>query len=137
MKGNYFKRGTIIYYDWGNKKNTCVQQRVRPSLVISNDKGNKHSDILIIAAISTKYKEYDLPTHLYFDINNMNFVKEKTNLYGSIMLEQIRTIDKKDVIKVLGELNDKTMQYVNELIALSLISENLTEEQKKVVKSMK
>lgn len=136
MCKGYFERGTIIYYNWGDKKNTCVQQRVRPSLVISNNKGNKHSEILTIAAISTKYKQYDLPTHLYFDISNMDFINGMTNLYGSIMLEQIKTIDKKDVIKVLGKLNNKTMQYVNELIVLSLVSENLTKEQKKVVRNL-
>lgn len=136
MCKEYLERGTIIYHDWGHKKNTCVQQRVRPSLIISNDKGNKHSEILTVTAISTKYKQYDLPTHLYFDISNMDFVNGMTNLYGSIMLEQIKTIDKKDVIKVLGKLNNKTMQYVNELIVLSLVSENLTKEQKKVVRNL-
>lgn len=136
MHKEYFERGTIIYYDWGDKKNTCVQQRVRPSLVISNNKGNKHSEILTIAAISTKYKQYDLPTHLYFDISNMDFVNGMINLYGSIMLEQIKTIDRKNVIKILGKLNNKTMQYVNELIVLSLVSENLTKEQKKVIREL-
>lgn len=98
------KRGDIFY---GRFKTGCRSEQggVRPVLIIQNDTGNKHSPTVICAAITSKMNKAKLPTHVEIDSKRFDIVKDSV-----ILLEQLRTIDKK-------RLKDKVCHLDNEIIS--------------------
>ena len=114
MKKNfYIKRGDVYYADlspvYGSE-----QGGIRPVLVIQNDIGNQKSNTIIVAAISSKIKKINLPTHVY--------IHEDKSLpkYSVILLDQIRTIDKHRLHSYKTHLNDDIMKKVDNAILHSL-----------------
>ena len=105
-------RGDVYYADLSPVIGS-EQGGIRPCLVIQNNIGNKYSPTVIVAAITSKINKIKLPTHI--EIRD-----ETTKLKDSIiLLEQIRTIDKKRLKQKIGEVNDETMQLVDRAIRLS------------------
>ncbi|MBQ7123850.1 MAG: type II toxin-antitoxin system PemK/MazF family toxin [Oscillospiraceae bacterium] len=87
---------------------------IRPALVIQNDKGNKYSNTVIVASITTKNDKKHIPTH--YKLNHRCRIKKDS----LILLEQIRAVDKKRVIKYICKLSDKQMKEIDKLIHISL-----------------
>ena len=87
----------------------------RPVLIIQNDVGNRHSPTVICAAITSKMNKAKLPTHVELDAAVYHMVKDSV-----ILLEQLRTIDKKRLSDKIGVLSDEIMLRVNEAIKTSL-----------------
>lgn len=85
----------------------------RPVVVLQNNKGNKYSTTVIIAPISSKVMKNDLPTHV---VINEEFL-EKISV---VLLEQIRTIDKKRMDIKIGTLSFEAMSKINIAIKTSL-----------------
>ena len=83
------KRGDIFYADLSPVVGS-EQGGIRPVLIIQNDVGNRHSPTIICAAITSKMNKAKLPTHVEIDATKYNLVKNSV-----VLLEQIRTIDKK------------------------------------------
>ena len=83
------KRGDIYYADLRPVIGS-EQGGIRPVLIVQNDTGNKHSPTVIVAAITSKMNKAKLPTHIEIDSNKYDIVKDSV-----ILLEQLRTIDKK------------------------------------------
>ena len=112
-KSFYIRRGDVYYADlspvYGSE-----QGGIRPVLVIQNDIGNEKSNTIIVAAISSKIKKTNLPTHIYLH-GNMFLPKDST-----VLLEQIRTIDKDRLHYYKTHLNDNIMRKVDEAILHSL-----------------
>ena len=107
------KRGDIYYADLSPVVGS-EQGGVRPVLVVQNDIGNKYSPTIIAAAITSKINKAKLPTHI-----------ELPSAYGLakdsvILLEQIRTLDKRRLKERIGELPPATMVQVNRAILISL-----------------
>ncbi len=91
------------------------QGGTRPVLVLQNNAGNFFSPTLIIAPISSRrFKKPSQPTHCLLE--SVDFLKSDS----IVLLEQIKTIDKKRVKKYLGRLNDEDMRAVDEAIGISL-----------------
>ena len=112
------KRGDIYYADL-NPVIGSEQGGTRPVLIISNDTGNRHSPTVIIAAITGKTQtKAKLPTHTE--------VKEVEGLDRDsiILLEQIRTIDKKRLKNHMGTMSDNIMARVDKALAISLAMAN-------------
>ena len=87
----------------------------RPVLIIQNDVGNKHSNTVIIAAITSKLeKKYKMPTHFRIQ------AQYGLSRVSYILLEQIQTIDKARLTEYIGTLNDKAMRKVNKALAISV-----------------
>ena len=108
------KRGDIYYANL-NPVIGSEQGGRRPVLIISNDVGNKHSPTVIVAPITSRINtKAKLPTH-YF-INTENGLQAPS----IILLEQIRTIDKKRLDSYIGHLSQKNIDGVNEAILISL-----------------
>ena len=111
------KRGDIFYADLSPVVGS-EQGGIRPVLIIQNDVGNRYSPTVICAAITSQINKAKLPTHVEIDSNNISLVKDSV-----VLVEQIRTIDKKRLREKICRLDDELMLKVDKalLISLSLV----------------
>lgn len=108
------KRGDIYYAEL-NPVIGSEQGGTRPVLIISNDIGNKHSPTVIIAAITAKIKQKaQLPTHYYLCAEN------GLEMPSIVLLEQIRTIDKKRLSEYRGNIDTASIHGIDKAILISL-----------------
>ena len=107
------RRGDIYYADLSPVIGS-EQGGLRPVLIIQNDIGNKYSPTVIAAAITSKMSKTKLPTHIDIMGDNAGLAKDSI-----ILLEQIRTIDKKRLKEKMGHLDDTIMSNVNNAIQVS------------------
>lgn len=107
------RRGDIYYADLSPVIGS-EQGGLRPVLIIQNDVGNKYSPTVIAAAITSRMEKTRLPTHI-------DIYAEKAGLSRDsvILLEQIRTLDKRRLKEKMGHLDDTLMSEVNTAIAVS------------------
>ena len=117
---NGVKRGDIYYADLSPVVGS-EQGGMRPVLIVQNDVSNKHSPTVIAAAITSQINKDKLPTHIELGARTYGLSKDSV-----ILLEQIRTIDKKRLKDRMGKLDDKLMNQVDNAIAVSfgLIDKN-------------
>ena len=108
------KRGDVYYADL-NPVVGSEQGGVRPVLVIQNDIGNKYSPTVIVAAITSKIDKAKLPTHVEIESDESNLEKDSV-----ILLEQIRTIDKRRLQRQVTHLDQKIIGRVDEALEISL-----------------
>ncbi|HEY8363001.1 MAG TPA: type II toxin-antitoxin system PemK/MazF family toxin [Tissierellaceae bacterium] len=108
------KRGEIYYADLSPVVGS-EQGGVRPVLVIQNDIGNKYSPTIIVAAITSQINKAKLPTHVEITAPDYGLPKDSV-----VLLEQIRTIDKKRLRERVGKFSDEMMKNVNECLKISL-----------------
>ena len=108
------KRGELYYADLSPVVGS-EQGGVRPVLVVQNDIGNKYSPTVIAAAVTSKINKAKLPTHIELNAVEYGLVKDSV-----VLLEQIRTIDKRRLKERIGELPDSTMNMVNDALLISL-----------------
>lgn len=108
-----YRRGDVFYADLGFGVGS-EQIGKRPVLIIQNNIGNKHSTTVIIAPITSKMCKTKIPTHYY--VKNNKFLPANS----MVLLEQVRTIDKKRLLEFLGHINKEEMNIVNEKISISL-----------------
>ena len=108
------RRGDIYYADLRPVVGS-EQGGVRPVLIIQNDVGNKHSPTVICAAITSRMNKAKLPTHVELSTRQCQIVKDSV-----ILLEQIRTLDKRRLKERIGELPEITMSKVDKAILISL-----------------
>lgn len=111
---NQLIRGEIYYADLGDGIG-CEQKGLRPVLVIQNDKGNQFSKTTIIAPITSKTEKTKIPTHI-------NISKEDSMLSrdSTVLMEQIRIIDKLRIRGKVGKLDELSMKKINAAICISL-----------------
>ncbi|MBQ2766825.1 MAG: type II toxin-antitoxin system PemK/MazF family toxin [Clostridia bacterium] len=107
------KRGDIYYADLSPVVGS-EQGGLRPVLIIQNDIGNRYSPTVIAAAITSRLSKTRLPTHIDIFAERAGLSKDSV-----ILLEQIRTIDKRRLKEKMGHLDDDTMQVVNRAISIS------------------
>ena len=91
------------------------QGGIRPVLIIQNDIGNKHSPTVICAAITSKMNKAKLPTHIELDSRSCEIVKDSV-----ILLEQLRTIDKRRLREKVCHLDGNLIHQVNRALCISL-----------------
>ena len=107
------KRGDIYYADLSPVVGS-EQGGMRPVLIVQNDVGNKHSPTVIAAAITSKLGKTRLPTHIDINADKVGLAKDSV-----VLLEQIRTIDKKRLGEKMGHLDEEMMGAVNNAITVS------------------
>ena len=107
------KRGDIYYADLSPVVGS-EQGGVRPVLIIQNDTGNRHSPTVIAAAITSQTGKARLPTHISLSAMNYGLPKDSV-----ILLEQIRTLDKRRLRERMGRLDGELMHRVDSAIAVS------------------
>lgn len=108
------RRGDIYYADLRPVIGS-EQGGIRPVLIIQNDVGNKHSPTVICAAITSKMNKAKLPTHIELNASKYDMVKDSV-----ILLEQLRTIDKRRLKDRICHLDQDIMQVVNNGLMISL-----------------
>lgn len=108
------KRGDIFYADLSPVVGS-EQGGVRPVLVIQNNIGNKYSPTIIISAITSQINKAKLPTHVEITAPDYGLPKDSV-----VLLEQIRTIDKKRLRERIGRFNDEMMEIVDGCLKISL-----------------
>lgn len=108
------KRGDVYYADLRPVVGS-EQGGVRPVLIIQNDVGNKHSPTVICAAITSKMNKAKLPTHIELNAGRYDMVKDSV-----VLLEQLRTIDKKRLKDKVCHLDEDIMKQVNQGLMVSL-----------------
>jgi len=109
------KRGEIYYADLSPVVGS-EQGGVRPILIVQNDIGNKYSPTVIVAAITSQINKAKLPTHI--ELKSGDFGLQKDSV---ILLEQLRTLDKKRLKEKVGEIEDlSVIKKVNDALLVSL-----------------
>lgn len=107
-------RGDIYYADLRPVIGS-EQGGVRPVLIIQNDVGNRHSPTVICAAITSQMHKAKLPTHVELDSEKYDMVKDSV-----ILLEQLRTIDKKRLKDKVCHLDGEIMKKIDKALCVSL-----------------
>ncbi len=107
------RRGDIYYADLSPVVGS-EQGGLRPVLIIQNDVGNRYSPTVIAAAITSRMGKTRLPTHIDIFAEKVGLAKDSV-----ILLEQVRTIDKRRLKEKIGHLDTDVMNEVNSAIAVS------------------
>lgn len=108
------KRGELYYADLSPVVGS-EQGGIRPVLVVQNDVGNKYSPTVIAAAVTSKISKARLPTHIEISADSFGLAKDSV-----VLLEQIRTIDKRRLKERIGSLSPTTMSRVDGALLVSL-----------------
>ena len=107
------RRGDIYYADLSPVVGS-EQGGIRPVLIVQNDVGNRHSPTVIAAAITSQTGKARLPTHLELAAQSYGLSRDSV-----VLLEQIRTIDKKRLKERMGRVDDGMMDKIDTAIAVS------------------
>lgn len=107
------RRGDIYYADLSPVVGS-EQGGVRPVLIVQNDTGNRHSPTVIAAAITSQLGKAKLPTHIALAVQGSGLPRDSV-----ILLEQIRTLDKKRLRERMGRVDSAVMEKVDAAIAVS------------------
>lgn len=127
MTSNYEIKKGDIYYAMLDPVIGSEQDGKRPVVVIQNNLANKHSPTVIVAPITTVIKKTYLPTHIIIYKNN--FLKKDS----TILIEQIRVIDKSRITAYLGKLTEFQIQKIDKALvnAFAIDIERIESEEKK------
>ena len=107
------KRGEIYYADLSPVVGS-EQGGVRPVLIVQNDVGNRHSPTVIAAAITSRLDNAKLPTHISLDATTCGLQRDSI-----VLLEQVRTIDKRRLKDKMGSLDEASMSRVDNALSIS------------------
>ena len=107
------KRGDIYFADLSPVVGS-EQGGMRPVLIVQNDTGNRHSPTVIAAAITSQTGKARLPTHIYLSGPSVGLNRDSV-----ILLEQIRTLDKRRLREHMGRLTDEQMSRVDQALEVS------------------
>ncbi|MBP2663421.1 MAG: ndoA [Firmicutes bacterium] len=108
------KRGDIYYANLSPVVGS-EQGGHRPVLIIQNDVGNKYSPTVIVAAITSQISKAKLPTHVEVNAKQYNLEKDSV-----VLLEQLRTIDKRRLRDKVTHLSEEIMNKVDEAVRISI-----------------
>lgn len=110
--GIRISRGDLFYADLSPVIGS-EQGGIRPVLIIQNDLGNKYSPTVIAAAITSQVDKKHLPIHIPISAEFL----DKDSI---VLLEQVRTIDKRRLVKYIGKLSDEYIERIDWALAISL-----------------
>ena len=108
------KRGEVVVVDFDPTIGAEIRKR-RPALVIQNDIDNRHSPITIVAAITSQLASMPYPTEVVLDPPEGGLARP-----SAVLLNQIRSVDRKRLVGRLGRLKADTMARVDRALQLSL-----------------
>ena len=106
-------RGDIYYADLSPVVGS-EQGGVRPVLIVQNDVGNRFSPTVIAAAITSQQSKAKLPTHIPLTADTAGLSKDSV-----VLLEQVRTIDKKRLKEKMGSVDENAMNQIDNAISIS------------------
>ena len=106
-------RGDIYYADLSPVVGS-EQGGIRPVLIVQNDVGNRFSPTVIAAAITSQHSKANLPTHIPLMADTSGLSKD-----SAVLLEQVRTIDKKRLKEKMGTVDEDAMNQIDNAISIS------------------
>ncbi len=109
-----YKRGEIYYADLSPVIGS-EQGGVRPVLIIQNDVGNRYSPTVIVCAVTSRITKAKLPTHVELHAGQFGLAKDSV-----VLLEQLRTLDKRRLKARVGELDTTAMRKIERATLISL-----------------
>ena len=107
------RRGDIYYADLSPVVGS-EQGGIRPVLIVQNNVGNRFSPTVIAAAITSQQSKANLPTHITLHADSSGLAKDSV-----VLLEQVRTIDKKRLKEKMGSVDESAMNDINNAISIS------------------
>ncbi|MEG0912301.1 MAG: type II toxin-antitoxin system PemK/MazF family toxin [Oscillospiraceae bacterium] len=107
------KRGEVFYADLSPVVGS-EQGGVRPVLIVQNDVGNKYSPTVIAAAITSQQDKTNLPTHISLGAQSCGLQRDSI-----VLLEQVRTIDKRRLREKMGSVDHGAMQKIDAALQIS------------------
>ena len=107
------KRGDIYYADLSPVVGS-EQGGIRPVLIVQNDVGNRYSPTVIAAAITSRQNKTKLPTHIPIEATGCGLSKDSV-----VLLEQIRTLDKRRLKEKMGSIDVRSMKEINRALSVS------------------
>ena len=113
MESKEVKRGEVFYADLSPVVGS-EQGGVRPVLIVQNDVGNRYSPTVIAAAITSKQDKTGLPTHIGIKAGTGGLLRDSV-----VLLEQIRTLDKRRLRERAGQIPDDVQHRVDEALGVS------------------
>lgn len=108
------RRGEVFYADLSPVVGS-EQGGVRPVLIVQNDIGNRYSPTVIAAAITSKLDKTGLPTHIGIKAGQGGLVRDSV-----VLLEQIRTLDKRRLRERAGRVDEQTLSSVDAALEISM-----------------
>ncbi len=114
MENEQIRRGDIFFADLSPVVGS-EQGGIRPVVVLQNDVGNKYSPTVIVAAITSQIGKAKIPTHIELPADEYGLPKDSV-----VLLEQIRTIDKRRLKSLISSLDKFKMKEINRAILISL-----------------
>ena len=113
MTEKIVRKGDIFYADLSPVIGS-EQGGIRPVVILQNDVGNRFSQTTIVAIITSRLNKAKLPTHIVIDSNNYGLNKKSV-----ILVEQVRTIDKRRIKEKLGKLSEEDLKKIDRAILIS------------------
>jgi len=107
------KRGDIYYAELSPVVGS-EQGGIRPVLIVQNDVGNKYSPTVIAAAITSQTDKTRLPTHIQLHAQGSGLSRDSV-----VLLEQVRTLDKRRLKERMGKLDESSMDQVDHALSVS------------------
>jgi len=114
QKVDFPRRGDIFLVNFDPAVGSEIQ-KIRPALVIQNDAGNQYSPITIVAAITSKFGLPLYPTEVLMEPKNSGLSQTSV-----VVLNQIRSVDRRRLIKRIGKAGPEVLGRVDRAIAISL-----------------
>lgn len=103
-----YKRGDIVIIQAPLENGSCVQGGTRPFVIVQNDKGNRYSPTTIVCPLTTKTKREYLPTHVWVACKGIR--------PSVIECEQVRVVDKRDIVDKMATLSDDQIGEVDRAV---------------------
>ena len=111
---NIVRRGEIYYADLSPVVGS-EQGGMRPVLIVQNDVGNRYSPTVIAAAITSQQNKAKLPTHIEISAKAVGLSRNSV-----VLLEQIRTLDKRRLKECMGSGDAASMQKIDQALSISI-----------------
>ena len=108
------KKGDLYFADLSPVVGS-EQGGIRPVIVVQNDVGNKYSPTIIVAAVTSQMNKAKLPTHVA-----INAAESGLSRNSVVLMEQLRTIDKRRLKERIGQLDSELLPDVNHALGISL-----------------
>lgn len=105
------RRGDILYADLGVQYQGSMQGGMRPVVVVSNNKANRHSTVITVVPLSTKiYKKQSLPTHVFISA----YKTEGLEQHSIALCEQVTALNFDRIIEHMGKVDEETLGRITE-----------------------
>lgn len=112
---NLVTKGQVLWVDLPDVESGSVQKGRRPVVVISNNKGNQFSPVILVAPLTSRKKKH-LPTHVDVFANESNGIKSDS----TVLCEQLFTIDKSSILDSIGRVSEEVITKINKALCISL-----------------